>query len=227
MHTGGVRREDAPDVTGSGQQDVLMPPQRRNWKRCASHVYIAHFIEYQLHCERCVISNRSAVSGWQSSCHCSWLQRLKPPSWLCMSGVMLINLTVRCRIQKQQQAQRLASQLSSMDAPHSSEAVPNGDHMPMSAAALTERLGSGDRSGGSGRPAGLPKRVTPLPTSAVQQSLALPLGGGLGQVELYVCPVYRPPDFAISTSGILSNLLTSLIKYIIQGVTMLSRLASS
>ena len=138
----------------------------------------------------------------------------------------LINLTMRCRIQKQQQAQRLASQLSSMDGPHSSEAVPNGNHLPVSAAVLTERLGSGDRSGGSGRPAGLPKRVTPLPTSAVQQSLALPLGGGLGQVELCVCPVNYSPDFAVSTSGVASTLLTSLIRDIIQGVAM-SRLASS
>ena len=78
MHTGGIRREDVPDVTGSGQQDGLMPPQRRNWKRCASHVYIAHFIEYQLHCERCAFSNRSAVSGWRSSYHCCKLQRLHP-----------------------------------------------------------------------------------------------------------------------------------------------------
>ena len=134
---------------------------------------------------------------------------------------------MRCRIQKQQQAQRLASHLSSMDGPHSSEAVPDGDHLPVSAAALTERLGSGDRSGGSGRPAGLPKRVTPLPTSAVQQSLALPLGGGLGQVELYVCPVIHSPSFAISTSGVASTLLTSLVRYRIQGVTMLSRPGSA
>lgn len=49
---GDVRGEDVPEAQGSGQ-DVLMPPQRRNWKRCASHVYIAHFIEYQLHRERC------------------------------------------------------------------------------------------------------------------------------------------------------------------------------
>ena len=143
-----------------------------------------------------------------------------------MSWVALINLTMRCRIQKQQQAQRLASQLSSMDGPHSSEAIPNGSHLPVSAAVLTERLGSGDRSGGSGRPAGLPKRVTPLPTSAVQQSLALPLGGGLGQVELCVCPVDYSPDIAVSTSGVASTLLTSLVRYIIQGVTT-SRLASS
>ena len=134
---------------------------------------------------------------------------------------------MRCRIQKQQQAQRLASQLSSMDGPHSSEAVPNGDHLPVSAALLTERLGSGERSGGSGRPAGLPKRVTPLPTSAVQQSLALPLGGGLGQVILVVCPVSHSPDLAISTSGVASTLLTSLVRYRMQGATMLSRLASA
>ena len=63
MHPGGIRREEVPEAAGSGQQDVLMPPQRRNWKRCASHVYIAHFIEYQLHCERCVLFNCSAVLG--------------------------------------------------------------------------------------------------------------------------------------------------------------------
>ncbi len=51
-HAGGLRREDVHEAAGSGQ-DVLMPPQRRNWKRCASHVYIAHFIEYQLHREMC------------------------------------------------------------------------------------------------------------------------------------------------------------------------------
>ena len=50
-HAGGIRRDDVAETAGSGQ-DVLMPPQRRTWKRCASHVYIAHFIEYQLHIER-------------------------------------------------------------------------------------------------------------------------------------------------------------------------------
>lgn len=37
-----------------------MPPQRRNWKRCASHVYIAHFIEYQIHKDRCARSLAAA-----------------------------------------------------------------------------------------------------------------------------------------------------------------------
>ena len=103
-----------------------------------------------------------------------------------------------CRIQKQQQAQRLASHLSSMDGPHASETMPDGYHAPVSAAALTERLGSGDRSGGSGLPAGLPKRVTPLQSSAAPQSLALPLGVGLGQVNFHVCPVTDFHDSAMS-----------------------------
>lgn len=45
-------REDVGEPSSSGQE-VLMPPQRRNWKRCASHVYIAHFIEYKMHKDRC------------------------------------------------------------------------------------------------------------------------------------------------------------------------------
>lgn len=43
---------EAGQTGAPGGQEVLMPPQRRNWKRCASHVYIAHFIEYQIHKER-------------------------------------------------------------------------------------------------------------------------------------------------------------------------------
>jgi hypothetical protein len=58
--------------SGSGQE-VLMPPQRRNWKRCASHVYIAHFIEYQIHKDRCVWCCSSCMHGNGS---CSTLREL-------------------------------------------------------------------------------------------------------------------------------------------------------
>ncbi len=48
----GHGREELGEPSTSGQE-VLMPPQRRNWKRCASHVYIAHFIDYQIQTNRC------------------------------------------------------------------------------------------------------------------------------------------------------------------------------
>lgn len=84
-----------------------------------------------------------------------------------------------CRIQKQQQAQLLAARLGSMDAPLAdsmANGMTNGDHVATSAAAITERLGSG---GSGGNP---PKRVTPLQTSAASQSLSL--GNSLAQVAL-------------------------------------------
>jgi len=56
----------------------------------------------------------------------------------------------------------------------------NGDHVPISAATLKDRMGSG--SSGSKVPDGQPKRVTPLQSSAASQSLAL--GNGLGQVVI-------------------------------------------
>ena len=49
---GGAQPRDEGGEGSGGGQEVLMPPQRRNWKRCASHVYIAHFIEYQMHKDR-------------------------------------------------------------------------------------------------------------------------------------------------------------------------------
>ena len=52
-----------------------MPPQRRSWKRCASHVYIAHFIEHQLHRERCGLRMARFI--------CSGAQACKALAYLC------------------------------------------------------------------------------------------------------------------------------------------------
>lgn len=64
-----------------------------------------------------------------------------------------------------------------MDGPQADN-IANGDHVASSAAPLTERLGSGPSGGGL--PSSLPKRVTPLQSSAAPQLLGL--GNGLGQV---------------------------------------------
>ena len=82
-------------------------------------------------------------------------------------------------MQKQQQQQRILSRLNGVDGGPQADAMTNGDYVAAaSAAPLTERLGSGQSGGGL--PASLPKRVTPLQSSAAPQSLGF--GNGLGQV---------------------------------------------
>ncbi len=84
-------------------------------------------------------------------------------------------------MQKQQQ-QRILSRLNGVDGAQA-DGMTNGDHIAAaSAAPLTECLGSGQSGGGL--PASMPKRVTPLQSSAAPQSLGL--GNGLGQV-MYPC----------------------------------------
>lgn len=104
-----------------------------------------------------------------------------------LSGLMYCP-NMMCRIQKQQQAQRLAS----MDAAQT-EAMANGDHAASSAAALTERMGSG---------AGLPKRVTPLQSSAAPHSLSMPLSNGLGLVNFPSMHSWRIDARRLKTCGL-------------------------
>ena len=69
------------------------------------------------------------------------------------------------------------SWLNGADGPQADN-MTNGDHVASSAAPLAERLGSGPS--GNGVPSSMPKRVTPLQSSAAPQLLGL--GNGLGQV---------------------------------------------
>ena len=157
-----------------------MPPQRRNWKSCASHVYIAHFIEYELHRERCVLASGARLFYASALVHdlpSHMLSLLLPrhsdnTAAHCHGAVL-------CRLQKQQHQQRIMSRINGADNSQG-EGSMNGDHVAASAAPLTERLGSGQQGGGL--PGSLPKRVTPLQSSAALQSLAP--GNGLGQVAL-------------------------------------------
>ena len=100
-----------------------MPPQRRNWKRCASHVYIAHFIEYQIHKDRCA-SPLAAAAKLGRYTHLCWAHS-HPPDYVamiggiirchaaslnCMTGIsgrgyhlgFEWSTCTRCRLQKQQ-----------------------------------------------------------------------------------------------------------------------------
>ena len=174
-----------------------MPPQRRAIKRCANHVYIAHMIEELLHMDRCghyaqLISLQQTspcalglyvtwhVCGAFTAASCTLTSACC--LCLCLTGNnatahCLTILHMLCRMHKQQQQQRILSRLNGVDGAQA-DGMTNGDHVAASAAPLTERLGSGQSGGGL--PSSLPKRVTPLQSSAAPQSLGL--GNGLGQV---------------------------------------------